>query len=196
MEAERVRGQLNRILASVAFAEAERASRFLRFVVEGTLEGRAGEIKESVIGVEVLGRSPSFDPKTDSIVRTEAGRLRTRLSPYYETEGKADEIEISLPKGGYVPEFSDRQPSSRPGKGRHSALLLACGALLGVAVSVPVVLYLHRIPASNDMLRFSILPPSGAAIESSVISPDGRRIGFSAIVRRQEDAMGAGVGLA
>jgi hypothetical protein len=55
MEAERVRAQLDRILASAAFADADRAGRFLRFVVERTLDGRAGEIKESVIGVEVLG---------------------------------------------------------------------------------------------------------------------------------------------
>ena len=63
MEAERVRAQLQRILASSAFADAERGSRFLRFVAEVALEGRAGDIKEYVIGVEVLGRSPSFDPK-------------------------------------------------------------------------------------------------------------------------------------
>ena len=100
-----MRVQLHRILGGSAFVDAERASRFLRFIVESALEGRAGEIKESVIGVEVLGRSPSFDPKTDPIVRVEAGRLRIRLSTYYENEGKADPILISLPKGGYVRNF-------------------------------------------------------------------------------------------
>src|SRR5215472_15846814 len=108
MEAERVRGQLERILASATFADAERANKFLRFVVECTLDGRASQIKESVIGVEVLGRNPSFDPKTDPIVRVEAGRLRARLSSYYQSEGKEDPILITLPKGSYVPEFSER----------------------------------------------------------------------------------------
>ena len=56
MDAQRVRLQLDRILASAAFADAVRASSFLRFVVERTLEGHDGEIKESVIAVEVLGR--------------------------------------------------------------------------------------------------------------------------------------------
>src|ERR1700688_1820954 len=129
MEAGRVRAQLNRILASATFRDAERARRFLHFVVERALDGRAGEIKETIIGVEVLGRNPSFDPKSDPIVRTEAGRLRTRLTSYYEAEGKADEVQIILPKGGYVPAFTQRQPVLHPRKGRHPATLLACGAL-------------------------------------------------------------------
>src|SRR5215471_12215325 len=114
MDAERVRAQLGRILASAAFADAERASSFLRFVVERKLEGRAGEIKEFVIAVEVLGRTSSFDSKIDPIVRVEAGRLRDRLSSYYEDEGEADLVLISLPKGGYVPEFSERRPRAVP----------------------------------------------------------------------------------
>src|SRR5215472_3161258 len=109
MDFERVRSQVERILASAAFADAERASNFLRFVVERKLEGRASEIKEFVIAVEVLGRTSSFDSKTDPIVRVEAGRLRDRLSSYYEAEGGADPVLISLPKGRYVPEFGERQ---------------------------------------------------------------------------------------
>src|SRR5579864_7648664 len=110
VDAQRVRLQLDRILASAAFADAGRASSFLRFVVERKLEGHAGEIKESVIAVEVLGRTPTFDSKSDPIVRVEAGRLRDRLSSYYESEGGADTVLISLPKGRYVPEFTERQP--------------------------------------------------------------------------------------
>jgi hypothetical protein len=49
MDAGRVRAQVDRILASAAFADAKRASSFLRFVVERELEGRADEIKEFVI---------------------------------------------------------------------------------------------------------------------------------------------------
>jgi eukaryotic-like serine/threonine-protein kinase len=110
MEADRVRAQLERILASTAFASAERPSTFLRFVVEGALAGRTGEIKESVIAIEVLGRKPSFDSKADPIVRVEAGRLRDRLRAYYQGEGEADRVLIAVPKGGYVPQFSERQP--------------------------------------------------------------------------------------
>ena len=54
MDAHSVRHQLDRIMASAAFADADRARRFLRYVVERKLEGRDGEIKESVIAIEVL----------------------------------------------------------------------------------------------------------------------------------------------
>src|SRR5690606_37081977 len=111
MDAERVRAQLDRILASAAFAGAERARTFLRFVVERVLAGRAAEIKEVVIAVEALGRPPSFDPKADPIVRVEAGRLRDRLRTYYGAEGEADVLLIDLPKGGYVPRFTERRPA-------------------------------------------------------------------------------------
>ena len=114
MEAARVRAQLSRILTSATFTDAGRASSFLRFIVEQALDGRPGEIKESVIAVEVLRRSPSFDSKPDPIVRVEAGRLRDRLREYYDRHGAADDVLISVPKGGYVPEFSERQPTAQP----------------------------------------------------------------------------------
>src|SRR5690242_6510668 len=74
-EAEATRRQLQRILESPGVARNERMSRFLRFVVDQHLAGRADEIKESVIAVEVFGRSADFNPKRDPIVRAEAARL-------------------------------------------------------------------------------------------------------------------------
>jgi hypothetical protein len=148
LDAQRVRGQLDRILASAAFDDAERAKSLLRFVVERTLEGHAGEIKESVIALEVLGRPPSFDSKSDPIVRVEAGRLRDRLSSYYEAEGGADTVLISLPKGRYVPEFTERRT--------------------------------REASKSVGVLRLSILPPENATFESFAVSPDGRKLVFTA----------------
>jgi len=81
-------------------------SRFLRFVVEAHLGGKDNELKESVIAVEVFGRRPDFDSRLDPVVRTEAARLRARLSEYYK-EGNADALVIELPKGGYVPRFRE-----------------------------------------------------------------------------------------
>jgi hypothetical protein len=168
-------------LSGSAFADADRASRFLRFVVEAAIEGRAGEIKESVIGVEVLGRSPSFDPKTDPIVRVEAGRLRARLNTYYQSEGKVDPVLISLPKGGYVPEFSENKSATWTQRAWHPAMLLIAGALMGLAVSSLLLFYFRRPSESADILRLSILAPSGAVIEHSAISPDEERIALSAV---------------
>jgi TolB-like protein/Flp pilus assembly protein TadD len=78
-------------------------------LVERQLEGREGELKESTIGVEVYGRRPDYDPRRDSTVRSEVGRLRARLSKYYSTEGSQDPLVIELPKGAYLPSFRQRE---------------------------------------------------------------------------------------
>lgn len=102
---EAARQQLERVLASPGFSRNGRLTRFLRFVVEQQLDDRTGEIKESVLALEVFGRGPDHDPKKDSIVRTEATRLRARLAEYYLGVGKNDAVVIELPKGGYAPLF-------------------------------------------------------------------------------------------
>src|ERR1700674_442007 len=108
--AQDVAAQLEKILSSQTFGNGTQASRLLRFVVERTLEHRQEEIKESVLGAEVFGR-PSFDPRTDPIVRVEASRLRQKLTSYYQSDGKEDAVRIVLPKRGYVPVF---QPVDGP----------------------------------------------------------------------------------
>jgi TolB-like protein len=105
IDEQAVRRELDLVLGSEGFARNERLSRFLRFVVERRLEGRDPELKESVIAVEIFRRSPDYNPRRDPIVRTEATRLRARLSQYYVNEGKDDGLIIELPKGGYSPCF-------------------------------------------------------------------------------------------
>ena len=82
-----IREELERVLVSPGFCRNERLSGFLRYIVERYLEGRETELKETVIATEVLGRRADYNPKQDAIVRTEAGRLRARLSEYYLAEG-------------------------------------------------------------------------------------------------------------
>jgi eukaryotic-like serine/threonine-protein kinase len=102
--ATEVEAALQRILSSPTFRKAPRHSRFLSFVVTEALGGNAKSIKESVIGLEVFKR-PDFDPGSDSTVRAEARRLRSRLAEYYKKLGSQDSIHIDLPIGGYVPVF-------------------------------------------------------------------------------------------
>src|SRR6266567_2917950 len=115
LEPQAVRQQLERALASANFVRSERQSRFLRFVVERHLEGRDEELKESVIAMEVFGNR-DYDPKQDSIVRTEAGRLRSRLAEYYGGPGSGEPVIFELPKGGYVPVFRKVEVAPVPGK--------------------------------------------------------------------------------
>ena len=111
---ESTRAALEKILASPGFANADRISRFLRYTVEETLNGQTDKLKESLLGIDVFGRKPSYDPRVDAVVRTEAVKLRARLREYYESEGGQDEIVIDLPKGGYVPVFRLREKPVEP----------------------------------------------------------------------------------
>jgi adenylate cyclase len=103
-----VQAQLARILASSDFTGAERAARFLRFLVEETLAGRGDQLKEYSIAIAVFDRDASFDPSTNPAIRVEASRLRRRLEHYYLTHGHADPLLIEIPRGTYVPAFSPR----------------------------------------------------------------------------------------
>jgi TolB-like protein len=105
---EAVRDQLNRIHTSADFEVPDRAHKFLAYVIEETLAGRADRIKAYSIALEVFGRDSSFDAQADPVVRIEAGRVRRALERYYLTAGKSDPILITIPKGGYVPLFGQR----------------------------------------------------------------------------------------
>jgi TolB-like protein/Flp pilus assembly protein TadD len=113
---EAVRRQISRILASAAFANAGRMSRFLSFSVEETLGGRAAGLKEYALGVAVFDRPSGFDPRTEPIVRVEARRLRSKLEAYYQSEGAADELIVDLPKGGYGLKFRRKGAIEEPAK--------------------------------------------------------------------------------
>ncbi len=80
--ADDIRLQLDRIVGSSMFANADRMTSFLRFVVERALAGEGDQLKEYVVGVAVFGRTDDYDPRLDSIVRVEARRLRTKLDEY------------------------------------------------------------------------------------------------------------------
>ena len=107
VDADAVRSQLERIVASAGFQRSPRSAGFLRYVVGRTLAGGAGDLKEYVIALEVFDREASYDPRVDATVRVEAGKLRVRLQKYYETDGQFDPIRIEIPKGAYVPVFQD-----------------------------------------------------------------------------------------
>jgi adenylate cyclase len=102
---EAIRAQLERILQSGEFRGSDKQRKFLSFVVEETLAGRASQLKGYTIALAVYGRSEGFDPQVDPIVRVEAGRLRRALEHYYLTAGKNDPVRLEIPKGAYIPIF-------------------------------------------------------------------------------------------
>jgi len=99
-----VREEMERVLANHHFQTSKRCQAFLRYAIEQTLSGQH-DLKERSIGVEVFGRSPSYDTNLDPVVRMTAGEVRKRLALYYQ-DGPDSEMRMELPVGSYVPRFT------------------------------------------------------------------------------------------
>ncbi len=141
---------VDRILQSGTFRNSPTSRRLLKYLADHTQAGDAEQLKEYSIGVDAFGKSPDYDPRQDSTVRIQIGRLRQKLTDYYLEEGKDDSLVIDLPKGrfgltlesriaiGEAPEIAVAPPPPRPPKNpwRLAAILLACLCLLLLAVSL------------------------------------------------------------
>jgi hypothetical protein len=108
---------LKEIIEGAAFRGSHRSGQFLRYVVEQAIAGHFDSLKERVIGVELFGRSPSYDTGDDAIVRVTASDVRKRLLQHYGRYGTTSRFRINLPLGSYIPEVS-REPGSG-GNGSH-----------------------------------------------------------------------------
>jgi len=91
-----VRAQLQRILSSDIFARSDRLTAFLRFIVQQTLDGHGGALKEQLLALEVYGKGVDFNSAIDPIVRVDARRLRDKLREYYVSAPAAPRSRCSL----------------------------------------------------------------------------------------------------
>ena len=101
VEDEITRLEVHRVLQSDTFRSSDVLRRLLRFLADKSIAGEADQLKEYTIGLDAFGKPPSYDPRSDAIVRLQAGRLRQKLAEYYRTEGKDDPLVIDLPKGHF-----------------------------------------------------------------------------------------------
>ena len=91
---------------------SESLCKLLRYLAEHALDHPGSSLKEYQIATEVFGRSPNFDPQSDSTIRVQAGRLRLKIAEYYASEGAEDPIQVEMPKGTYVVSFHRREGSA------------------------------------------------------------------------------------
>ena len=172
MNAAGVREELERILASPGFDASARNRRFLEYIVEETLAGRADRLKGLTIAIDVFGRDATIDPQHDPVVRIEAAKLRRSLERYYLIAGQDDPIRIDIPRGAYVPTFEQRagllpDPSAAAGEpaaavpplapshtrsrwDRPTAAGLAIMSSAVLAMAVTAWLGLARAPADRN----------------------------------------------
>jgi hypothetical protein len=144
-----VAGTVGRVTASSGFSRSERLRNFLEFLVRQKIEGKADQLKETVIGTEVFGRKPDYDPRTDPVVRIEAAKLRSRLAEYYSGAGLDEPVRIEIPKGGYVPHWSaNQEQSAEPRRIPVRALGLSGALVLCLALAV-LFAWLHEKSAAQ-----------------------------------------------
>lgn len=183
-DAEAIRAEIARISGSKIFARSERLLDFLRFTVEESLAARGARLKEYVIGVEVYGRPVDYNPKIDSIVRSEAARLRAKLDEYYASEGKANPVRIRYAKGGYIPSFE----TARHMEHRPATVAVLPFVNTGAAaedeyfsdgLTDELIGALARLSNLRVIARTSVFEFKGKSIDVREI---GQRLGASAIV--------------
>ena len=115
IELDEKKRELQEVLSSPVFVRSVRLEKLLSYLCEKYFAGESDGVKEYNIGVEVLGRRPTFDPSTDAIARVEVHRLRRKLREYYEAEGQDHRIHLTIPTGSYVPAFV-RSETTLPGE--------------------------------------------------------------------------------
>src|SRR5438270_5119381 len=72
--------QIEKLLTSRTLHGSESLCKLLRYLADHSVDHPGASPKEYQIATEVFGRQQDFDPHVDSMVRVQAGRLRTKLA--------------------------------------------------------------------------------------------------------------------
>jgi hypothetical protein len=155
-----LRHHLKEIVEGAAFKGSHRSGQFLNYIVEQSVSGHFDALKERIIGVNLFGRTPSYDTGEDAIVRVTASDVRKRLLQHYGRYGNTSEWRINLPLGSYIPEIS-RESHSIVGLKNSSAsppepktepdtAQRVPAAMPQVSGSVPQIVLRPEISKAND----------------------------------------------
>lgn len=148
-----LRQHVQEIADGAAFKGSHRSAQFLGYIVEHAIAGNFDSLKERMIGMELFGRSPSYDTSEDAIVRVTASDVRKRLLQHYGRHGTASDFRISLPIGSYVPEIvrsSESYPAHPSGNSVMGEDRAADSPQTGpAAVHEPVITAAPEPPLSN-----------------------------------------------
>jgi hypothetical protein len=105
--------EIDRLVNSHTLHGSESLCKLLRYLADQAIRRPGVALKEYQIATEVFGRPSDFDPQLDSLVRVQAGRLRSKIAEYYSSEGTHDPIVVELPKGTYALAFHPATASTK-----------------------------------------------------------------------------------
>ena len=196
--------EIDRLVNSHTLHGSESLCKLLRYLADHAIRHPGVALKEYQIATEVFGRPSDFDPQLDSLVRVQAGRLRSKIAEYYSSEGTHDPILVELPKGTYALAFhpatastktilqdmqerEEEKSGSRPHQSSRPVVILAI--LLGLAVIGIAALLTGRITANGSAKGDDSAPAAYRVFwHSFVAGPDAPWVIFSngAFVGRPE----------
>ena len=101
----RIQRALDQVLSSPPFRNTQQCQNLLRYIVKHTLAGEDHLLRERVIGSEVFGRRPDYEPGEDPVVRLRASEVRKRLAQFYQSVTETPEVHIEIPAGSYRAAF-------------------------------------------------------------------------------------------
>ena len=160
---------VDRICASAQFRRAAKLRDFLRYVVELTLNGQGESLSEQQIGRAVFGRAADYSPSEDNIVRAYARQLRVKLAEYFTTAGKDEPLVLEIPKGSYVPVFSQKRAApplvAEPAAAWQPPHLSTPTGVFWVllAVVVGLIAFSAFLAVQNRALRRRAISPAASA---------------------------------
>jgi len=146
-----VQKALDEVLSSTFFRNTHQCQNLLRYIVKHTLAGEDHLLRERVIGAEVFGRRPDYEPGEDPVVRLRAAEVRKRLAQFYQLAGETAAIHIDIPAGSYKAAFCERDEAIGPHR-RHPPVLVTD-------------------PAESKAARLAALPPHELSPPSEVFAP-------------------------
>jgi hypothetical protein len=173
--AEPIRAQVARIVQNRNLKLSEGQGRLLSYLAEKSISGEADDLKEYVVGVDAFGKPPSYDPRQESVVRTQVARLRQKLADYYNTEGANDPVLVDLPKGGFKMKFEERPlapevPSvERTNMGWHLREKVLAAALV-FAVAGAIFFFVRSARVERSTPESAVLAPELQELWGPVLS--------------------------
>ncbi|WP_299506783.1 hypothetical protein [uncultured Roseobacter sp.] len=179
-----VANSVSEVMKSGVLGKSDRRARLLGYLVDQELAGKGPELTAFSIAVDVLGRDASFEASTDSIVRSEVGRLRDALRLHFAEAEHSDHVRIDIPKGTYRPVFSFAKQRDKASVGLSILGAIALGmctiiALISIYVfDLETRSYKNSEPISLAELPYEVVRISVETFEGRGGNPSVNKLAF------------------
>ncbi|CUH45562.1 tetratricopeptide repeat protein [Ruegeria atlantica] len=178
------REELDRILRSEAFQNADRQQELLTYIFDATVEDREADLAGKVIAENLFGIDPT-SLRESSTVRVEVGRLRRRLHAYYASEGANNPVVLDIPKGHYGMNFTELSVVNAD-KGK-AWRWVGIGSLACVACLAIVIAFLWD-EDTTETGPAPLAPEFTESAEAYSLFFEARRIGNPPVVKSRIEA--------